>query len=395
MIVKKKECIKMKISCATEILNEAINLVGRTVSTRTPLPILECILVTAFPDGTVRLMANDLEMGIETTPLAAEVETPGAVALEARLFSEIVRKMPGDTIQIEVNENYETLCKSGKARFKIMGLSGEEFPTMPEFSRTGGYTLPTKLLREMVKQTIFSVAVEGIKPILTGELIEYKDDALRMVAVDGHRISYRAASQEDMESITKDDDAPLSVVVPAKALHELSRILPVETDEKVCCFFTDKRVVFDVAERFTFTSRLLEGEFIRYDQIFNEDFTTSVVISRADLLTALERAVLIARENKKTPVRMDISGTEVSIASQTETGNVHDEVMASVIGNELSISFNPKFLIDALRAIDEGQVSLRFTTNLSPCIIRGVENEHSKYLILPLRSAKAWLRKYR
>jgi len=370
----------MNIRCAKERLVEGLHLVGRTVSARTPLPILECILLTADENG-VRLTANDLEMSIETATIEAEVNSAGSVALEAKLFSEIVRKMPGEDISIEVSDKNETLCKSGKARFTIMGSPGEEFPVMPSLERTEGYTIPAKELREMIRQTIFSVATEDSKPVLTGELLQYRDNALNIVAVDGFRISYRKL---DLPEDVKMSDSSASVVIPAKALHELSRILPTDTDDNVSFHFTDKRIVFDLPQ-FSFVSRLLEGEFIRYDQIFNEDFSTNITMKRQDLLSGLERATLVSQSNKKSPVKLEIVESSVIITSNTEMGTVYDEVPAEVDGGTLEIAFNPRYLIEALRVIEEDEVVVRFNTGLSPCIIRGVDNEMAKYLILPLR----------
>lgn len=368
----------MKIRCSKERLIEGLNLVGRTVSTRTPLPILECILLTAEAEG-LRLMANDLEMSMETATLEAEISVPGNVALEARLFSEIVRKMPDDDIQMEVKENNEIICKSGRARFTIMGMPSEEFPVTPVMERVNGYTIPAKELREMIRQTIFSVATEDSKPVLTGELLQHRDNALNIVAVDGFRISYRKLELTDAPT-----GDPVSVVVPAKALHELSRVLPAESDEAVKFYFTDKRIVFELPN-FTFISRLLEGEFIRYDQVFNEDFTTNVTLKRQDFLSGLERSILVARDNKKSPVKLEVTEQSVIITSNTEMGTAYDEINADVDGNVLEIAFNPRYIIEALRVLDEDFVIARFTTELSPCIIRGVENDLAKYLILPLR----------
>ena len=370
----------MKICCGKERLVEGLSLVGRTVPSRTPLPILECILLTAEENG-IRLSANDLEMSIETSALGAQVYEPGKVALEAKLFSEIVRKMPGEDILIESNEKNETVCKSGKAHFTIRGMPGEEFPVMPDMDHKEGYTIQAQELREMISKTIFSVATEDTKPVLTGELIQHRENTLSLVAVDGFRISY---CKIDLPEIAVKSSKPVSVVVPAKALRELSRILPADLEEIVAFYFTDNRIVFDLPQ-FTFVSRLLEGEFVRYDQVFNEDFTTNVKIKRQEFLNGLERAVLVARENKKSPVKLEIMEQSIVITSNTEIGKVYDEVYAEVDGNTLAIAFNPRYLIEALRAIEEEQVIARFTTELSPCIIRGAENDAAKYLILPLR----------
>jgi len=370
----------MKIKCGKSQLIEALNLVGRTVSTRTPLPILECILLTAEEAG-MRLMANDLEMSIETKNFEAEVEEPGTVALDAKLFTEIVRKMPGEEIQIETKENNETICTSGKAKFNIMGKPGDEFPVMPNMEKTDGYSIPAKEMRDMIRQTIFSVALEDSKPVLTGELLQHRDNALNIVAVDGFRISYKKIALPETSEPPK---TPISVVIPAKTLQELSRILPVEADEVCDFYFTDNRIIFELP-KFTFVSRLLEGEFIRYDQIFNEDYSTNVTVERQLLLNGLERAVLVARDNRKSSVKLEIMEHSIIITSNTEMGNAYDEIAADVEGNTMEIAFNPRYLIEVLRVIDEERIIARFTTGRSPCIIKGVENDDAKYLILPLR----------
>lgn len=366
----------MNITCGKEILIEGLNLVGRTVSGRSTLPILECVLLAADETG-LRLTANDLEMSIETTRLSAEITEPGSVALDARLFSEIIRKMPGEFVQIITDGNNLTECISGRARFNIMGLPGDEFPIMPELVRETGYTLPARQLKDMIRQTIFSVAVDETKPVLTGELIQYTDGGLVVVAVDGFRISYRRAELGG-------DISPMRVVVPAKSLNELSRVLPSDGEENVTFYFTDKRIVFELP-RFTFVSRLLEGEFIRYDQIFNEDFTTIFTTERLPFLTALERACLISRDSKKSPVKLEINDDAVVITSNTEMGRSYDEIACDIDGHNMEIAFNPRYLIDALRAIEEPNVVVKLTTPLSPCIIKGVESDAFKYLVLPLR----------
>jgi DNA polymerase-3 subunit beta len=345
------------------------------------MAILGCILLTADEDG-LTLVANDLEMSINTAPITADVEETGSVALEAHLLIEIVRKMPGDYVQINVESNGMTECVSGRARFKIMGLPGEDFPAINEMERNAGCTVGCVKLRDMIRQTIFSVAIENSKPVLMGELIQCKDNSIVIVAVDGFRISYR-------RTVIEGDFNPMSAVVPAKALNELSRILPSGDEDVVSFYITDKRVVFE-CETFTFISRILEGEFIRFDQIFNEDFTTIVTAERMEFLNALERSVLIAKDSKKSPVKLTIGSNQeeletVTVTSSTEMGQSYDEILCDIDGQNLEIAFNPRYLIDALRAMEDERVYAKFTTALSPCILRGVESDDFKYLILPLR----------
>ncbi len=371
----------MRVSCEKSLLTEGLNLVGRAVPVRSPQQILECVLLVGDEDG-LTLFANDLKMGINTSPIEAEVYEQGSVALDARLFTEIVRKMPGDYVQINVDNNLMTECVSGRTSIKIMGLPGDDFPVAGGMEKNSGCSVPCVVLRDMIRQTIFSVALEDTKPVLTGELIRCKDNSMVIVAVDGFRISYR-------HTLIEEDFNPMSAVVPAKALNELSRILPSGEEDKVYFYITDKRVVFECSA-FTFISNILEGEFIRYDQIFNEDFTTIVTAERQELLEALERSVLIARESKKSPVKLAIGVNpeeqdSVVITSSTEMGQSYDEVICDIDGQSLEIAFNPRYLIDALRAIEDDRIYAKFTTALSPCIIRGAGSEDFKYLVLPLR----------
>ena len=373
----------MNITFEKERLIEQLAIVGRTVPNRTTLPILECVLLLA-EEGGIRLTANDLEMCVETSRVPAEIDEEGSVALNAKLFADIIRKMPGDRIQIKTNQQNQTECRSGRACINISGFPSDEFPVIPQTETTEGFTLKARVLKDMIRQTIFSVAADETKPVLTGEFVQYKDGRLTMVAVDGFRISYR---QEPLESEAKQAGA----IIPAKALNELSRILPSEADEEVTFHLHEKRVVF-VSNTFTFISRLIEGDYIRYDQIFSEDFSTIMTVERIPFLTGVERACLIARENNKSPVKLEIGEEAVVITSVTELGRTYDEIVCEIDGSALSISFNPRYLIDALRAIEDERVVMRFTAPLSPCIIQGraskpdgALNEAYKYLILPLR----------
>jgi len=350
------------------------------------MSILECVLVTATADG-ISLTASDKELTIQTKHITAEVDSVGSVALDAKLFSDIVRKLPGDFVTIEIDETNTALCKSGRSSLKIVGLPGEEFP-LPDVntikSENGvSYTLKSHILKDMIKQTIFAVSLDQSRPVLTGELMAIKDNALRIVAVDMFRISYAA-------QLLEGDFADADAVVPGKALNELSRILPGagqgEDEEAVVnLFFTDKNVVFE-NDTFTMVSSLLEGDFVRYDQIFNEDFATLVTVNRAALLSAFERAILVAVENRMPPTKLEINNNDLLISVQNERGQVNDGLPCDTDGNELTIHFNPRYFIEALKAIDTENVMLRFNSQLSPCIIKGVDsNVDCKYLIVPLR----------
>ncbi|MCL2388702.1 MAG: DNA polymerase III subunit beta [Defluviitaleaceae bacterium] len=371
----------MVITCDKQQLQDALALVGRAVSTRTNTPILECVLLTATPDEGFTLIGNDKEMCIETAMIPAEIDEAGSIALDAKLFTEIVRRTTGESIVIETDGKYNAVCKSGRSRFQISGQPADEFPTVPENelnAATARYGISAGGLRDMIRQTIFSVSLDQSKPILTGEKFQIKNNILEIVAIDMFRISY--CSRELGE------DAPESeAVIPSKALNELSRILPDSDDDVVNFFFTENRAVFET-EGFRLISSLLQGDFIRYDQIYNEDFSTMVVANRIQLLNAFERAVLVAVENRMLPIKMDIQDDDLTITAQSDRGHVEDGVPCETEGKDLTIYFNPKYFIDVLRAINDERVAIRFNTVLSPCTIRGADDERGfRYLIVPLR----------
>jgi len=367
----------MKFTCDKTILINNINIVSKAVSSRTTLPILECILLSVDKNG-LKMTGNDLEMGIETSYIEAEVISEGTIAIEARLFSEIIKRLPDNGwVIIEVIEDNLVVIKCGKAEFKIMGLSGEEFPVIPKVERNNEYRISAPILKDMIRQTIFAVSLDESKPVLTGELFEIDANALKLVAVDGFRVAFR--------SVLLEGDSPdITVVVPGKTLNEISKILPSDDEVKVSICFTDKHMLIQMDECMV-VSRLLDGEFLKYKQILEADYNTSVKIKRDEFLKALERASLISKENKKNPVKLDIERDIIKISSNTETGTSYDELMVETAGDGLSIAFNPKYLIDALKSIEDDTTYMQFTTALSPCIITGEEGCGYKYLVLPLR----------
>ncbi|MCL2840592.1 MAG: DNA polymerase III subunit beta [Defluviitaleaceae bacterium] len=371
----------MNFICDKQQLQNALALVGRAVSVRTTMPILECVLLTAQENGVLTLHGCDKEISIDIAEIPAQVDEAGEIALDARLITEIVRKLSGESIAIETDEKFNAICKSGRSRLKIAGQSSEEFPMIPENELSSiqhRYTMKSSALKNMINQTIFSVSLDQTKLVLTGELMEIQNNVLQMVAIDMFRISY---AKEMLPEGSPDAKA----VIPSKALNELSRMLSSEGDNEISFFFTKNRAVFETKE-FRLVSSLLVGDFIRYDQIHNEDFTTMVVVNRAELLSSFERAVLMAVENRMLPIKMDIKDDDLTITAMSDRGEVEDGIPCQTEGKDLTIYFNPKYFIDALRVINEAQVVLKFNTVLSPATIKGNdETVGHKYLIVPLR----------
>lgn len=365
----------MQLICNKIDLLNGVNTVLKAVSSRTTLPILQCILLQATNDE-LKLISNDLELGIESQ-VKASIKEKGSIALEARIFSEIVKRLPDSEVIITVDENHLTTIECEKSKFNISGHPGSEFIQLPQIEKNNSFTVSQGIFKEMIRQTIFSIAIEEIRPIFTGELLEVKDDKFNIVSVDGYRVSIR---ETVLENQTKD----FKVVVPGKTLNEINKILSSFEDELMTIYYTDKHILFELEDSIV-VSRLLEGDFPKYDQIFSKDYEIIATIDRKNLIQSLERAALITRENKKNPIKIEIKDQTMLITSNTEIGNVREELDIKKEGKEIEIAFNPKYLIDALKVIDDDLVNLQFTNSLNPCIIRKIDGDDYKYLILPIR----------
>lgn len=366
----------MKIVCNKNILLEYINIVLKAVSNRTTLPILECILLIADENG-FRLIGNDLELGIETKQIDAEIIETGCVALDSKIFSEIVRRLPGETVSINSDNNNITIIKSNKSEFKILGQNGDEFPFLPQVEKDSKYIIPAKDFKNMIHQTIFSVAVNDSKAVMTGELLEIKGNQMKMVAVDGFRISLRVQN-------IKTENIDMQCVIPAKTLNELSKLFGNDDTDEILIYFTFKHILFET-DNCIVVSRLLEGDFINYENVFTDEHTTFITVDREFLIDSLERASLISKDVKKNPVKLNISQDNLVITSNTEAGTSYEELPVELDGIDIEIAFNPKYLIDALKVMEDEKITMQFTTPLSPCIIKGRDTDLYKYLVLPLR----------
>ncbi len=365
----------MQLLCNKNDLLNGVNTVLKAVSSRTTLPILQCILMQATAEGLI-LVSNDLELGIECRVKANIIEK-GSIAIEAKIFSEIIRKLPDTDVSIQVDQNNLTTIRCEKSKFSICGQPGAEFIQLPKVEKDNAFSISQPVLKEMIRQTIFSIAVEEIRPIFTGELLEVKNQKFNIVSVDGYRVSIR-------ETLIEKPIDDFKLVVPGKTLNEIHKILSNEDSDTVTLYYTDKHILFEFMDSIV-VSRLLEGDFPKYDQIFSRDYETLAMIDRKRAVLSLERAALITRENKKNPVKIEIRENSMIITSNTDLGNVYEEMDVKREGKEIEIAFNPKYLIDALKVIEDDYVNLQFTNALNPCIIRQIDGEDYKYLVLPIR----------
>ena len=323
----------MHISCKQELLMNAINIALKACSTKTTLPILECILIKAY-NNQVTLIGYNLELGIEST-IEAQVLEEGSIALESKIFSEIIRKMPNGIVELYTDKNQMTTIICEESRFAICGQIGEQFPELPQVGIYEPYELSQPVFKEMIKQTIFSVAQEESRPILTGEMLQNKDGCFRMVSFDGYRISYR----ETPLSMVKETQ---EVIVPGRTLNEISKILSSDETDTISIYFGEKYALFDLG-MCKVVSRLLEGKFFKYEQVFEGDYTTCIEVDCNKFLRSIERAALISREGRN-PIKIEIDGENMIITSRAELGTALEKVEINLRGYELSIGFNPKYL---------------------------------------------------
>lgn len=366
----------MKLSVEKENILNAISIVQRAVSGKTTLPILECMLLTADADSFT-LTANDLELGIESAPITANIIKTGAVAIDARLFSDIVRRLPNALIHIEkVDHLVHITCE--QSNFTLVAMEATEFPSLPEVEKDRKIQLSSHQLKNMIRQVIFSVSQDERRPVLTGISFEAADGILRLMATDAFRYSYR-------ELPIVDADLSLSIIIPGKTLEEISRIVPSDDeDQLITLYIAENHILFELPGAMV-VSRLLEGEFIDYESLSVQDSTTTIYIDKNHLLDGLERSTLLSRSAKKSPVILKMEGSTLELSSQTEFGTSREVISVQLDGSSLEIGFNPRYLIDALKVIDEDELYIQFTSPVSPCTIRSNENTSFFYLISSLR----------
>ena len=363
----------MKLVCSKSALLNGVQIVSKAVPNKTTMSILECILLDASR-GVITLTANDMELGIETT-IEGNIVEKGIIALDAKIFLEIVRKLPDSDITIETDASFKTTITCEKAKFNIIGKSGEDFSYLPIVEREENISISQFTLKEVVRQTIFSISDNDNNKLMTGELFDINGNELKVVSLDGHRISIRKIE-------LKDNYAPRKVVVPGKTLNEISKILSGDTDKFVNIFFTQKHIVFEF-ENTTVVSRLIEGEYFRIEQMLSSDYETKVVINKKEFLSCIDRATLLVKEGDKKPIIMNITDEKMELKINSIIGSMNEDIDIDKNGKDLMIGFNPKFLIDALRVIDDEKVTLYMVNPKAPCFIKDEEEKYI-YLILPV-----------
>ena len=365
----------MKFSCEKALLQAAISTTSRAVSPKSSIPALEGILLEAGSD--LRLTGYNLETGIRTI-VPADIREEGTLVLGARLFGEIVRKLPDDIVTFQ-SENYMVNIKCGMSEFNILGTDPEEFPELPTVEYQNSLILPQSRLKAMISQTLFAVSDNESRPIHTGSRFEVDSEGLTIVSVDGYRLALRH------ESIDKKEGAEtFSFVVPGAALSEVEKICS-DVDEPASVTQGARHVMFKVGDTML-VSRRLEGEFLAYRQAIPRNNTIHVEGETRALLSSIDRVSLIISDKLKSPLRCVFDSNLLKISTKTAIGDAYDECPLSGDGGGLEIGFNNKYLMDALKAAPADKVRLELTTGVSPCVILPTEGEENfLYMVLPVR----------
>lgn len=359
-------------------LLQSINIVLKAVPSRTTMPILECILIDA--SDVIKFTSNDTELAIETI-VQGEIISGGVVAIDAKIFSEIIRKLPDSEITITTDENFKTTITCEKATFSIAGKSGEDFSYLPSFEKKQFIYLSQFSLKELIRQTIFSIADNDTNKLMTGELFEVKENRLTVTALDGHRIAIRKTE-------LKDSFEHIKVIVPGKTLNEISKILTGGTDSDVRIFFETNLIAFEF-ENTIVVSRLIEGEYFKVEQMISSNFDTIVNINKKEFLDCIDRSTLLVKEGDKKPIIINITENELELKISSFLGSMNEQLEINKNGKDLMIGFNPKFLMDALKVIDEERVDIYFVNPKAPCVMKNSEETYI-YLILPVNFNAAY-----
>lgn len=363
----------MKFTVNKSDITEAVSNIQRAVSTKTSIPALEGILLSATETG-LELCAYDLELGI-TTVIPAFVMEPGKAVLSAKLFSDIVRRTPAETVTVSVDEKNMATLESGYSRFSIIGIPAEEFPELPKLSDSTQISLPGALLKSMIRQTLFAIAESDAKPIHQGSLFSLENGILDVVSVDGYRLAVRR------EPVDFSED--LSFVVPGKTLSELLKLIK-DSEEPVEISAGRRHILFKI-DNYTVISSLLEGEFLNYKAAIPPESQTEVILKTREAIDSVERVSLLITDRLKSPIRCLFDNNEVKLNCTTSMGRASDQLDVEMTGQSVEIGFNNRYLLEALRNTECDEVKVQLGGPLSPMKVVPKEGDSFLFLVLPVR----------
>lgn len=365
----------MKISCEKHLLQAACATSARATASKSPIPALEGLLIEAGTD--LKVTGYDLKKGIYTS-IAADIMSPGSIVVGARLFGEMIRRLPDGMVTITSESNNNIHVKCGKSEFNFIGISAEDYPDMPVVDGLNNISLPQKILKRMINQTLFAVSDNDVRPIYTGTLFDVEEKVLTLVSVDGYRLAKRRETLEEAQMEN------CSFVVPGSALSDIERICS-EDDEPVKISVGAKHISFSIGETVVITRRL-EGEFLNYRKSIPENFKYVLKVERSEMMSTIDRVALIISEKNSSPVRITCEDGNIHCLCQTPIGKAEDFCGCDGSGDGLEIGFNDRYLMDALKAAAKDELNICLNTASSPCIITAADgSDNFTYMILPVR----------
>ncbi len=366
----------MKFTCNQQLLSKALNTVSKAVTIRTTMPILKGILIET-QDNQIKLSASDLDISIEKN-IEAVIEDSGSIVVPANLFSNIVRKLPNETILIELAENNNVIIKSSVSEFTITGMQADTFPNIIDIEENSNkLSFDKEILKNMIKSTYFSASSDESKGVIVGVLFEIEENSLNVVALDGFRM---AICREKFKNEKKQN-----IIIPASSLSEVLKILLESDDENDIEMIVGNKRINIILKDTKISVTLIDGEFIKYKDILPKEYKTRVIINRNDFLIGIERASLLAKEGKNNLIRCNLKGNLMTINSRSEEGSVKEDIIIEKEGEDLEIGFNSKYIYEAVKAIDDNDIALELNNSVSPCIIKPIEGDNYEYLVLPVR----------
>lgn len=365
----------MKFNCASSDLISALQVAIRALSVRSPQPILEGVLLETVDDG-LQLTTSDGTMTI-ITRLAADVEVEGACVMPGRLFHEVVRKMPSGEVNAILSRAFVLTLKCCGSRTNIAGQSADNYPRVEPSSEVNSVTLPQNMFKDMIQRTSFAVPVEDPRSILLGGCFNMQNGQIDMVGLDGYRMAMRTSRVSDISNRTKS-------IIPLKSMEEIAKLMSDDENAMVTLQFSKNQLMVELGLT-TFYTSLIDGEYIDYRRVLPQSFNTEVLVSREEFSRCVDRASLMAREGKNNLIKFTIEGDKLFITSNSEVGDVFEELDVSNRGGDIVIAFNVKYLLEIIRVISGDEILLKFGTPVSPCVIAPAEGDDFTYLVLPVR----------
>lgn len=362
----------MNFSCNKQDLLEAINTVQKAVMTKATLPILEGIYIEA--DDCLKLVGNCFDMGIEYY-VNADIKEKGSIVINSRMFSDIIRGLPDSEVFIHQKDNYVVVIECNNSYYEIKGLSAEGYPMLPEIEEKDKITVQQSALKDMIRKTIYAISNDEKNKILTGSLLEVGDGEITMVSLDGYRLALA-------KTVVK-EDVSFKAIIPGKNLGEIYKILE-QTDDKVSITLSTNQALFEF-ENCRIISKLIDGEYMNYRSFIPEKFETQVEVNVKEFTKSIERASLIMSEDNKYPVKIVVEEDSMLITSSTKLGISKEQMEVNTNGSNITIGFNPRFLLDSFRVIDDEKVEIYFSSPVGPCVVKPIENDKFTFMILPVR----------